>query len=67
MKTKLNRRDDLNLLKSLGYIVIGICIFGIFICFYTLHVESSKEKDSTYKAFCDFNQFMSCTKVFTSK
>jgi vitamin-K-epoxide reductase (warfarin-sensitive) len=48
-------------------LVAGTCIFGIIICLYTIKVEVFKSYDSSYKALCDFNEWISCSKVFTSK
>ena len=43
------------------------CTVGICLSIYALHVEISKMKDKEYKALCDINEHMSCSKVFSSK
>ncbi|XP_074653539.1 vitamin K epoxide reductase complex subunit 1-like [Tubulanus polymorphus] len=40
---------------------------GIFISVYSLYIELKAFKDKNYRAFCDFNEHMSCTRVLTSK
>ncbi|KAK6293672.1 hypothetical protein J4Q44_G00359980 [Coregonus suidteri] len=44
-----------------------LCIFGLFLSFYALHVEISREKDPEYRAMCDLGDSVSCSKVFTSR
>lgn len=41
--------------------------FGIVISVYSLYIEIRKEKDKNYRAACDFNEHMSCSRVLTSK
>ena len=43
------------------------CFLGIALSCYALYVEIKKEQDDSYVAMCDFNEKMSCTKVFSSK
>ncbi|GFO41220.1 vitamin K epoxide reductase complex subunit 1-like [Plakobranchus ocellatus] len=42
-------------------------IIGVIVCLYSLHIELRKEKDPSFKAACDFNEHMSCSRVLTSK
>ena len=44
-----------------------VCLVGIALSVYALHVELSKAHNKEYKALCDINEHMSCSKVFTSK
>ena len=44
-----------------------LCILGILISVYAYHVETSKESDTSYTAFCDISATVSCSKVFSSK
>ncbi|KAL0984521.1 hypothetical protein UPYG_G00142600 [Umbra pygmaea] len=44
-----------------------LCIFGLFLSFYALHVEISRESDPEYRAMCDLGDSVSCSKVFTSR
>jgi vitamin-K-epoxide reductase (warfarin-sensitive) len=43
------------------------CVLGILLSFYTLYVEVRHEKDRNFKALCDVNERISCSKVFMSK
>lgn len=44
-----------------------LAIIGLLLSCYTWYVTYRFEKSKAYKAVCDFNERMSCTKVFTSK
>ncbi|XP_066433102.1 vitamin K epoxide reductase complex subunit 1-like protein 1 [Eleutherodactylus coqui] len=44
-----------------------VCVLGIALSVYAYHVETSREKDATYRALCDINPSISCSKVFTSR
>ncbi|XP_068749952.1 vitamin K epoxide reductase complex subunit 1-like [Montipora capricornis] len=44
-----------------------VCLTGIGLSVYALHVELSKAHNDDYKALCDISEHMSCSKVFTSK
>ncbi|XP_050408303.1 vitamin K epoxide reductase complex subunit 1-like protein 1 [Patella vulgata] len=44
-----------------------INLLGICVSMYALRIELKKEADPTYRAACDFNSRMSCSKVLTSK
>ncbi|KAL5017490.1 hypothetical protein ScPMuIL_007079 [Solemya velum] len=46
---------------------ILINLFGILVSSYALHVEVEKEKNPGYRAMCDFNDSMSCSRVLTSE
>ena len=45
----------------------AVAIIGLFLSIYALHVEVSSFEDKDYKALCDINEYVSCTKVFNSK
>ncbi len=45
------------------YITVAI---GILLSLYTLYVEHRLKKDHSYKAVCDINDRMSCSKTFES-
>ncbi|XP_060067856.1 vitamin K epoxide reductase complex subunit 1-like protein 1 [Ylistrum balloti] len=40
---------------------------GIVLSLYAYYVETSAEKDKSFKAMCDFSESVSCSKVFTSR
>ncbi|ELT87583.1 hypothetical protein CAPTEDRAFT_131213 [Capitella teleta] len=44
-----------------------LCLIGAGLSVYAYHVETTKEKDNSYRAACDINEQMSCSKVFTSR
>ncbi|XP_031699796.1 vitamin K epoxide reductase complex subunit 1 [Anarrhichthys ocellatus] len=46
---------------------ILLCVFGLFLSVYALHVELSRERDPEYRAMCDLGESVSCSKVFTSR
>ncbi|XP_027049173.1 vitamin K epoxide reductase complex subunit 1 [Pocillopora verrucosa] len=55
------------MVSCLGVIRFLACVAGIALSVYALHVEISKEHNKEYKALCDINEHMSCSKVFSSK
>ncbi|KAL8589472.1 hypothetical protein ACOMHN_061683 [Nucella lapillus] len=46
---------------------ILLALAGVLMSVYSLHVEEEKEKNPNYRAACDFNEHMSCSRVLTSK
>lgn len=44
-----------------------LCVFGLCLSVYALHVELSRERDPDYRAMCDLGESVSCSKVFTSR
>lgn len=46
---------------------VFLCALGLFLSFYALHVELSRESDPGYRAMCDLGESVSCSKVFTSR
>ncbi|KAF1373931.1 hypothetical protein PFLUV_G00244040 [Perca fluviatilis] len=44
-----------------------LCVFGLFLSVYALHVELSRERNPDYRAMCDLGENVSCSKVFTSR
>lgn len=44
-----------------------LCAAGLALSIYALHVETSKERDAAYRAMCDINADISCSRVFTSR
>ncbi|XP_069547701.1 vitamin K epoxide reductase complex subunit 1 [Brachyistius frenatus] len=46
---------------------VVLCIFGLFLSVYALHVELSRESNPDYMAMCDLGASVSCSKVFTSR
>ncbi|XP_071389684.1 vitamin K epoxide reductase complex subunit 1 [Centroberyx affinis] len=46
---------------------IFLCVFGLILSVYALHVELSRERNPEYRAMCDLGESVSCSKVFTSR
>ncbi|CAG5907222.1 unnamed protein product [Menidia menidia] len=46
---------------------VFLCLFGVVLSVYALHVELSRERDPDYRAMCDLGESVSCSKVFTSR
>uniref|UniRef100_A0A1A8D7Z4 vitamin-K-epoxide reductase (warfarin-sensitive) n=1 Tax=Nothobranchius kadleci TaxID=1051664 RepID=A0A1A8D7Z4_NOTKA len=46
---------------------VFLCLFGLCLSVYALHVEISRERDPDYRAMCDLGESVSCSKVFTSR
>lgn len=46
---------------------IFLCVFGMVLSVYALHVELSRERNPDYRAMCDLGESVSCSKVFTSR
>ncbi|XP_060795402.1 vitamin K epoxide reductase complex subunit 1 isoform X3 [Neoarius graeffei] len=46
---------------------IVLCVLGLILSVYALHVEVSRENDPNYRAMCDLAESVSCSKVFTSR
>ncbi|KAM4524376.1 vitamin K epoxide reductase complex subunit 1 [Odontesthes bonariensis] len=46
---------------------IVLCLFGLVLSVYALHVELSRERDPDYRAMCDLGESVSCSKVFISR
>ncbi|XP_017576030.1 vitamin K epoxide reductase complex subunit 1 [Pygocentrus nattereri] len=44
-----------------------LCLLGLLLSVYALHVELSRENDPEYRAMCDLAESVSCSKVFTSR
>jgi vitamin-K-epoxide reductase (warfarin-sensitive) len=43
------------------------CVLGAVLSLYTLYVELQLESNRNFKALCDINSWVSCSKVFMSK
>ncbi|CAM9149109.1 unnamed protein product, partial [Choristocarpus tenellus] len=44
-----------------------LALVGLCLSLYAVYVEHQNEVDASYEATCDINQFISCSKVFTSE
>ena len=43
-----------------------LCLIGILISFYAVHVETENSKDENYNVLCDLGEGVSCSNVLTS-
>ncbi|TSK14507.1 Vitamin K epoxide reductase complex subunit 1-like protein 1 [Bagarius yarrelli] len=50
-----------------GWVRVMLCVLGLILSVYALHVELSRESDPDYRAMCDLAESVSCSKVFTSR
>lgn len=46
---------------------IFLCVLGLVLSVYALHVELSRERNPDYRAMCDLGESVSCSKVFSSR
>jgi len=46
---------------------VVLCLAGIGLSVYAVHVKTKATKDENYVALCDINEQMSCSRVLTSK
>ncbi|KAM8729874.1 vitamin K epoxide reductase complex subunit 1 [Acanthopagrus schlegelii] len=46
---------------------VFLCVLGLCLSVYALHVELSRERNPDYRAMCDLGESVSCSKVFTSR
>ncbi|KAG0715002.1 Vitamin K epoxide reductase complex subunit 1 [Chionoecetes opilio] len=53
--------------QRIRYGMMAVSCVGVMLSTYALHVEVSKEANTTYRALCDISAAVSCSKVFTSR
>lgn len=66
-EAKISKQSNIWHIKRSELYIALTCVIGIILCLYTIKIEIFKDRDSNYKALCDFNEWISCSKVFTSK
>lgn len=49
-----------------NFFIRGLALTGIGICVYAFIAHSALQKDPKYKPFCDIDQQLNCSKVFSS-
>ena len=55
------------IIKNKDKFFIASCAVGFILSCYALAVELKSENDKDYRAYCDINEYVSCTKAFSSK
>ncbi|XP_038618651.1 vitamin K epoxide reductase complex subunit 1 [Tachyglossus aculeatus] len=46
---------------------LALCLSGLALSAYALHVEAARARDPTYRALCDLGPAASCSRVFSSR
>ncbi|KAI4500255.1 hypothetical protein M0802_004672 [Mischocyttarus mexicanus] len=54
-------------LRKVSTGLIFSCILGTILSYYAFIVETTKERDHSYKALCDINDYMSCSNILMSQ
>ena len=49
-----------------NFYIILFSLFGVLIAAYSYYVKKQVQKKPHYRALCDINEHMSCTRVLTS-
>lgn len=58
----------MELIADYNYYIIILSLFGLLVALYSYYVKVSYYKNPTkYKAVCDINERISCTKVLISE
>ncbi|CBZ56163.1 putative vitamin K epoxide reductase complex subunit 1 [Neospora caninum Liverpool] len=53
-------------MAGVNFTVVVTSALGVALCLYAINVEQNSVRDATYRAFCDFSPYASCSKVLTS-
>lgn len=54
-------------LRKVSTGLIFSCIIGTILSYYAFIVETTKEREQSYKPLCDINEYMSCSSILTSR
>lgn len=55
------------IMTSYSILIFVVTTVALLLSAYTLYVEAKAENDKNYRAVCDINEKISCSKVFTSE
>ncbi|XP_049645196.1 vitamin K epoxide reductase complex subunit 1 [Suncus etruscus] len=50
-----------------GWARLALCVAGLVLSLYALHVKASRARDRDYRALCDVGTAISCSRVFSSR
>ncbi|KAI2578260.1 hypothetical protein G5576_012919, partial [Homo sapiens] len=52
---------------SPGWVRLALCLTGLVLSLYALHVKAARARDRDYRALCDVGTAISCSRVFSSR
>ncbi|CAK6445010.1 unnamed protein product [Pipistrellus nathusii] len=50
-----------------GWARLALCLAGLALSLYALHVKAARARDRDYRALCDVGTAISCSRVFSSR
>ncbi|XP_044089364.1 vitamin K epoxide reductase complex subunit 1 isoform X2 [Neovison vison] len=50
-----------------GWARLALCLAGLGLSLYALHVKAARARDRDYRALCDVGAAISCSRVFSSR
>ncbi|XP_030880188.1 vitamin K epoxide reductase complex subunit 1 isoform X2 [Leptonychotes weddellii] len=50
-----------------GWVRLALCLAGLVLSLYALHVKAARARDRDYRALCDVGTAISCSRVFSSR
>ncbi|XP_069427019.1 vitamin K epoxide reductase complex subunit 1 isoform X2 [Ovis canadensis] len=53
--------------RSPGWVRLALCLVGLVLSLYALHVKAARARDRDYRALCDVGTAISCSRVFSSR
>uniref|UniRef100_F6WIB0 vitamin-K-epoxide reductase (warfarin-sensitive) n=1 Tax=Equus caballus TaxID=9796 RepID=F6WIB0_HORSE len=53
--------------RSPGWVRLALCLAGLMLSLYALHVKAARARDKDYRALCDVGTAISCSRVFSSR
>ena len=53
--------------RSPGWVRLALCLSGLVLSLYALHVKAARARDRDYRALCDVGTAISCSRVFSSR
>ncbi|KAM6166001.1 vitamin K epoxide reductase complex subunit 1 isoform 2-T2 [Erethizon dorsatum] len=53
--------------RNPGWVRLALCVAGLVLSVYALHVKAARARDRDYRALCDVGTAISCSRVFSSR